>query len=219
MAPHPRVTKSPSVCSLNDSAEVQTNGHAEESVDLDQLIFTPYHSGPAKQLEVKGLHPWTTYHFRVQVFLPNLFFVFCFIAHFHIRSSAMFSPFFSRQLMPSASAFSLQFLQWLHWHHLRHPFRVCGALPSRRPVSAFRGTFLIATARPSRTTTWKSVIGERSPPTRPQLPLTPIIWLPIPPTGRFRSINDYPISLALNFEYSSSAFCAMRHLQSSGSSS
>lgn len=90
MAPHPRVTKSPSVCSLNDSAEVQTNGHAEESVDLDQLIFTPYHSGPAKQLEVKGLHPWTTYHFRVQVFLPNLFFVFCFIAHFHIRSSAMF---------------------------------------------------------------------------------------------------------------------------------
>uniref|UniRef100_A0A0P5L944 Fibronectin type III domain-containing protein 3B n=1 Tax=Daphnia magna TaxID=35525 RepID=A0A0P5L944_9CRUS len=66
MAPHPRVTKSPSVCSLNDSAEVQTNGHAEESVDLDQLIFTPYHSGPAKQLEVKGLHPWTTYHFRVQ---------------------------------------------------------------------------------------------------------------------------------------------------------
>lgn len=80
MAPHPRVTKSSSVGSLNDSTvDVQTANNAEEPVDPDQLIFTPYHSGPAKQLEVKGLHPWNTYHFRVQVTFFN-----CFLFSFRI---------------------------------------------------------------------------------------------------------------------------------------
>ncbi len=66
MAPHPRVTKSSSVGSLNDVVDVQASS-AEEPVELDQLAFAPCHSGPAKQHEVKGLQPWTTYHFRVQV--------------------------------------------------------------------------------------------------------------------------------------------------------
>lgn len=78
MAPHPRVTKSSSVGSLNDVVDVQASS-AEEPVELDQLAFAPCHSGPAKQHEVKGLQPWTTYHFRVQVRFHShfqMFFIF-----------------------------------------------------------------------------------------------------------------------------------------------
>lgn len=91
MAHHPRVSKSSSAGSLNDAAamaalEAQTNS-VEEPVDLDHLTFTQCHSGPSKQHEVKGLYPWTTYHFRVQVRCRDHL--------FHVRTNLFVSSFHS----------------------------------------------------------------------------------------------------------------------------
>ena len=166
MAPHPRVSKSSSVGSLNDVADAPTSS-AEEPVDLDQLVFTPCHSGPGKQHEVKGLQPWTTYHFRVQVRLHLFLFEDVFTDH----SSAPFLPLFFRRLTLSDSAASLRWLPSPRWLPHQPPFPVYDVLPSQLPASVSLGTLRIAMALPSRTTMWKSETEELYPLTmhRPHL--------------------------------------------------
>lgn len=79
MAHHPRqqMARSPSNGSIStaDSAEAsgKTTPVMDESIDVDLLSFALCHSGTTRQFEVKGLQPWSTYHFRVQVTLVETF--------------------------------------------------------------------------------------------------------------------------------------------------